>query len=123
MDAIATINSSISIVKRLYEISKNIEEAEFRNLLADLSNELGDAKLEIAGLKEELAKLKQENAELKTARAPREKPKVKWGCYIFPPDENLYCSACYDTKGLKSLTHRVNSQHRSCPVCKATIFT
>ena len=61
MDLLSTINHSISLVGRLREISKNITEAEFKNVLADLSNELADAKLQIASLKEENATLRQEN--------------------------------------------------------------
>jgi hypothetical protein len=120
MDLITSINHSISIAKRLREISKNIAEAEFRNLLADLSNELGDAKLEIASLKEQLARISEENHRLKTA-APekRQKPKLKWGCYQFEGEEGLFCTACYDTKGRKIMTSRMNSNYRSCPVCKS----
>ena len=50
MDILATLNHSISLVSRLREISKNLSEAEFKNLLADLSSELADAKIKIAEL-------------------------------------------------------------------------
>jgi hypothetical protein len=120
MDVISTINNSISIVSRLREISKNISEAEFKNLLADLSNELADAKILIATLKEQVAALKQENAQLKAAGNPHsEKPTMKWGCYQFDGDTGLYCTACYDTKGKKIQTTRANSKYRMCPVCQA----
>lgn len=124
MDIISNLNNSISIVSRLIEISKNISEAEFKNLLADLSLELADAKLELANLKEELALLKQKNAELERAKPEnKQKPTLLWGCYKFEGEEGLFCTACYDTKGLKSQTNRVSSNFRSCPVCKATIGT
>ncbi len=123
MDVISTINNSITIVSRLREISKNVSEAEFRNLLADLSNELADAKLQIASLKEQLAKLSEENAALKaTSPEKKEKPSgVQWGCYLFENDQGLYCTACYDSKGKKSLATRLNSKFRQCPVCKALL--
>jgi hypothetical protein len=54
-DIITGINNAIALVTRLREVSKNISEVEFKNLLADLSGELADAKLQIAELKERLA--------------------------------------------------------------------
>ena len=124
-DAFAAINTSITLVSRLREISSHINEAEFKNLLADLSIQLADAKLQIAGLKEQLADQVDEIRALKRA-APegKEKPSgTKWGCYQFKDDDGLYCTACYDTKGAKSRTNRVNSMMRMCPVCQATLFS
>lgn len=122
MDLLSTINHSISLVGRLREISKNISEAEFKNILADLSNDLADAKLQIASLKEDNANLRQENNELKRVAAPvEEKPKVKWGCYQFEGDAKLYCTACYDTKRKKITVTRLNSKSHQCPVCKALL--
>jgi hypothetical protein len=122
MDVLAGIDRSIGLVKRLREISKKVSEAEFRNVLGDLSNELADAKLKIATLKEQLATQVEEIRELKRAASQaKQKPSVKWGCYKFEGDENLYCTACYDSKGVKSLTNRLNTKLRQCPVCKAQI--
>ena len=124
MDVLATINHSISLVTRLREISKNLSEAEFKNLLADLSGELADAKLQIAELKTQLASQADELRLLKaTAPVNKEKPTIKWGCYKFDAQEGLFCTACYDSKGKKSLTNRLSSSRRSCPVCKAEIGT
>jgi len=120
VDVISAINNAISIVTRLKEISKNVSEAEFRNLLANLSNELADAKIQIASLKEQVAALAEENHALKHAKTEKkEKLALKWGCYIFEGDDRLYCTACYDTKGQKNLTNRLSSTRRVCPVCKA----
>ena len=122
VDIISSINNSISIVKRLCEISKNISEAEFRNLLADLSNELADTKLQMASLKEQLAQCTEENRALKSARPEeKEKPLVQWGCYRFKNGDGLYCTACYDTQGKKIRTTRLSSKFRQCPVCKAML--
>jgi uncharacterized coiled-coil DUF342 family protein len=60
MDIITTIGTSIALAKRLREISKNIEDAEFKNVLADLASELADLKLEAATLKEQIAVLQEE---------------------------------------------------------------
>ncbi len=111
-----------SLVKQLREISKNVSEAKFRNLLADLSIELADAKLKIAALKEELAVQTEGIRELKrTPDAKSKPPGMKWGCYQFEGDDRLYCTACYDTNGLKSATNRLNTKFQQCPVCKAQI--
>ena len=124
MDIISLINNSINLLSRLKKISDNIKEAEIKNVLADLSNELADVKLAAADLKEQLVTLREENAALKHHKAADEKPKIKWGCYYFDDDDSrLYCTACYDSKGAKSLTNRVNSKFRRCNVCNATIGT
>lgn len=49
-DLITAVSTAITLATRLREISKNIEDAEFKNLLADISLELADAKLKIADL-------------------------------------------------------------------------
>jgi hypothetical protein len=122
-DIIYGINNAITLVGRLREVSKNIAEIQFKNLLADLSGELADAKLQIADLKERLAIQAQEIQALKRADPnARQKPSgTKWGCYRFDGDDGLYCTGCYDSKGLKSRTNRVDSRSRSCPVCRAVI--
>ncbi len=123
MDIFSTVENSISLVQRLREISKNIEEAEFKNLVADLSSELADIKLEAANLKEKVATLEEENRLLKQKAPESEKQPVgtKWGCYQFENDDGLYCTACWDSKRQKSRTNRSGSKWRHCPVCGATI--
>lgn len=123
MDIIATISTSITLAKRLREISKNIEDAEFKHLLADLSSDLADLKLEAASLKDRIASLQEENALLKqTIPSAEEKPIArKWGCYQFSGDDGLYCPACWDSKRKKSSTTRVNSKFRLCSVCQAPL--
>ena len=124
MDVLATLTHSISLVGRLREISKNLSEAEFKNLLADLSSELADAKIHIAELKTQLAALAEENRSLKVAASEnKQKPSQKWGCYQFEGEQGLFCTACYDSRGAKSLTNRLSSTRRSCPVCKAVVGT
>lgn len=120
MEILTSINASIEIVKRLREISKKIEVAEFSNLLADLSNELADSKMEVVTLKEEVINLKNKIRELETKASSKNETKtVKWGCYQFENDDGLYCTACFDTKGEKIRTTRVRGGTRQCPVCKA----
>ncbi|MEA3331291.1 MAG: hypothetical protein U9Q29_06310 [Campylobacterota bacterium] len=123
MDIISSVSDSIGLVKRLREISKNINEAEFKNLLADLSCELADVKLEAAGLKEKLASLQEENRVLKLTTPDKEEKPIgtKWGCYQFKDDDGLYCTGCWDSQHKKIRTNRATSKYRMCPVCKATI--
>jgi DNA-directed RNA polymerase subunit RPC12/RpoP len=66
-DLISTVSTAISLANRLREISKNVEEAEFKNLLADLNLELADAKLKIADLISENATLKDKLNSLTSA--------------------------------------------------------
>lgn len=58
-DLITTVSTAISLATRLREIGKNIEDAEFKNLLADLSLELAEVKLKMADLISENAQLKE----------------------------------------------------------------
>lgn len=123
MDPVSALDQAIKLVGRLRAISKNIAEAEFKNVLAELLSELADAKVQIAGLKEQLAAQASEIQALKTA-APGTKPKpsgVKWGCYQFDGDDGLYCTACYDSRGVKSRTTRIDTHTRRCPVCGAAL--
>jgi len=119
--AISAIKTSIELVGKLREIAKNMEQAELKATIAALANQLADANLKMAELKEEMATIKEENQALKN-RAENGKPTVKWGCYIFEGDERLYCPACFDTKGKKHLTTRVNSKKRQCSVCHTELF-
>jgi hypothetical protein len=124
MDLFTTASTSLTLLKRLREISKNIADAEFKNVLADLSSEMADLKLQAADLKERLAALQEENSLLKSTSAPAEERPigVKWGCYMFEGEpDNLYCTACWDSKRKKHLTTRATSRFRLCPVCKATL--
>lgn len=66
-DIISSVSAAIGLAGHLREISKNIEDAEFKNLLADLSLELADAKLKIADLVSENADLKEKLHSLTSA--------------------------------------------------------
>ena len=125
MDIISIIGTSIGLAQRLREISKNVADAEFKNLLADLSSELAHAKLEAASLKEKLAALQEENALLKQTVSPSaEKPSGrKWGCYQFEGESGLFCPGCWDSKRKKSSTTRIDTHFRKCSVCQAMLGT
>ena len=66
-DLITSLSTAITLATRLREISKNIEDAEFKNLLADLSLELADAKFTISDLMNENVELKDKIKALSSA--------------------------------------------------------
>lgn len=70
-DIISTVSTAITLATRLREISKNIEVAEFKNLLADLSLELADAKFKLADLVAENAELREKLHSLTSATGER----------------------------------------------------
>jgi len=119
---VSAIKESIGLVNRLRETSKKKEQVELKATLAELANRLADANMRMSALKDEIAVLKEENKAL-TSRAEGEKPKVKWGCYVFNGDNNLYCPACFDAQGRRYLTTRVDSRKRQCSVCRTTLFS
>jgi hypothetical protein len=74
---------------------------------------------ENSALKDRIVELENEISSLKSIT--QQKPKVKWGCYQFEGEDNLFCPACYDTKKLKHLTTRLSNGTRRCVVCKTTL--
>lgn len=128
-DVAGAIQSAIEIVQRLRSLSKKIEDAEFKMLLADLSSDLADAKLEAANLKFEIAKLKED---LHTAQAVAEaitdgKPVLKEGAYSFSGEEGAFCTACFDVRRQRVRLTRLAPPFDSfgkweCPSCKAILW-
>ncbi len=117
---IGTIKGAVATIGKLREITKSMEQAELKATIADLANQLADAQLQVAELKNEMLALQTENQAIKS-KENEEKPTVKWGCYKFTGDDSLYCPACYDTKGEKRLTTRINSMRRMCSVCRTVL--
>lgn len=50
-----------------------------------------------------------------------ERPTLKWGCYKFEGIKGLYCPVCYEEKGLKIATSRINGGIYKCPKCNAKL--
>ena len=100
MDVVASLQHAIEIAGKLRALSKRIEDAEFKMLLADLSGELADAKLDLANLKVEMANLLSENQRLKQEVAGKgaQKPKMADGGYVFEGEDGHFCTACFDIK-------------------------
>jgi len=66
MVEITAITNAISLLTRLKQISGNIRDAEFKNLLADLSLELAEVKIKMAGLMNEKLELENRIKELES---------------------------------------------------------
>lgn len=99
---ITSINNAITLAQRLREISKNIEDAEFKNILADLSLEIADTKLSLAQVTEENAQLKSELTKLKHSRGESKSELIYKGfAYYSDSDDGPFCSGCYDTNKSK----------------------
>ena len=77
MNILSSLSTSISLAKRLQEISKNISEAEFHALLAELSDQLSSLKLEASNLKDQIRELKEENNLLKNKEVNEEDELLK----------------------------------------------
>ncbi|EHH1187278.1 hypothetical protein OTE47_004254 [Vibrio vulnificus] len=123
-DVLSSISQAIGLVKRLREVSKNIEDAEFKSLLADLNLELADTKLALAEVIEQNTKLKLEVNELKNSQGSNlSKLEYREFAYFDSSDDGPFCSGCYEAKNQKirlrkaSPTFRTFGHHK-CPVCK-----
>ena len=128
MDVIASIQNAIEVAGKLRALSKKIEDAEFKMLLADLSNDLADAKLEAADLKIALAASLEENESLKKSlnQKSTQIPTLSEGAYAFEGEEGLFCTACFDTAQKKVRVTPLSGAFRHfgkwrCPVCKASL--
>ena len=123
-DLISSLTTAISLAQRLNEISKHIQNAEFKNLLADLNLELADTKLKLANIIDENAKLKQELTEAKHSKGQVPHSLVfKNGLYFTEEDDGPYCPGCYDSKGQQiRITKQKPPFNRfgdyQCPTCK-----
>ncbi len=100
VDVVHAIQSAIDITGRLRNLSKKIEDSDFKMLIADLLGELADAKVKVAQLQGDLAKLIEENQSLTAKLTVKTllKPIFKDGAYTLEGDEGAFCTSCFDTK-------------------------
>ena len=128
MDVVATLQNAIEIAGKLRTLSKKVEDADFKMLVADLSNELADAKLAVANLKSELAYSKTTLLELQQRQEAKDssRPSVVDGAYEFEGVDGAFCTACFDSNGRKSRLSKLPAPFNAfgkweCPVCKAIL--
>lgn len=119
--ALGSIKAAAEALKHLQEISSSMKHVELKSTIAQLANDLVDTQMQLANLKQEMLSLEEENQRLKGKEA-KERPMIKWGCYEFYGDDNLYCTACWDRDGRKSVVSRKDSKRRYCPVCQAIMY-
>ncbi|NOH69446.1 hypothetical protein [Vibrio rotiferianus] len=123
-DVLSSIGHAVSLAKRLREISRNIEDAEFKNLLADLNLELADTKLALADVIEQNSQLKLEINEIKNSQGFNlNQLKFKEFAYYNSNDDGPFCSACYETKNQQVRLSKVTGSfstfgHHKCPSCR-----
>lgn len=123
MDVISSINNAISLAQRLREISKNIEDAEFKNVLADLSHEIADTKLALAVMTEENANLKNELTTLRNSKGQSSNMKFEEFAYFESNGDGPFCPGCYDSSGTIIRLSKLSGAFtafgsHTCPSCK-----
>ena len=128
LEVVQALQSAIDITGKLRNLSKKIEDSEFKMLLADLLGELADAKVKVAQLQGDLAKLTEENQTLTTKLNTKStlKPIYKDGAYSFEDDDGAFCTACFDTKQQQVRLSRLEPPFDTfgkweCPSCNALL--
>jgi hypothetical protein len=123
IDTLKTFGTALGSIKTITEIAASISNAKLRQemngKIAELQDTLLAARQQMLEMQEKYELVLKENKQLKEAVVPKVRPRMKWGCYQFDGDDGLFCTACYDTKGQKNQTTRLNSKYRQCPVCQA----
>lgn len=124
-DVIGSIGHAITLAKRLREISKNIEDAEFKNLLADLNLELADTKIALADVMEQNAQLRTELATIKHSRGGDSQEALTFKEFAYFTESNYgpFCSKCYETENKRIRLKKVTGAfttfgHTRCPSCE-----
>jgi hypothetical protein len=122
VDIISPINNALTLLARLKETSGNITGAEVKKLLEELDLELANAKLVATELQAQIDNSQGKDSALEKPEQTKEKPNIKNGCYYFNDAISwLYCSVCYDSKGVKSQTQVGPAGYRICRVCSASL--
>jgi TolA-binding protein len=126
VDTLKTLGTALGGIKAITDIAATITNAKLRQemngKIADLQGTLLMARQQMLEMQEKYEQVLQENKKLKEAAAtPKAKPRMKWGCYEFEGEDGLFCTACYDMKGQKIQTTRININFRQCPACKAML--
>ena len=127
-EILSTLSTAISLAVRLREISKNIEDAEFKNLLADLSLELATLKIEMADIQIKSLEKNNEIESLKEKLKNKEKNVGFLGARYYvnksgEPTGSPFCPVCWaKSHDLYPLIRWNQSQTTNkCGVCENTI--
>jgi len=127
MDVMSLIQQALDASNKLRELSKKIEDAEFKMLLADLHSALADAKLESGDLKMKLALAQEQVHSLQ--QELKEKPQARpiyssEGLYDFEGELGRFCTACWDVRQQKVRVSEVAADFHfagrwKCPSCNS----
>jgi hypothetical protein len=127
-DLMSAMSTAISLAGRLREISKNVGDAEFKNILADLSLELADAKLAMADIQVKGIDKDKEIEALKEKLKNKVKTVGFQGARYYAnndgePTGSPFCPTCYaKDHELYPLTSWSRKEYTNkCGVCKNTI--
>lgn len=125
MPVFETITAALGTLKGLTELVSSVSNAkiktELNNKIIELQGSMIRVQQEMLEMQDKYEAVLRENKHLKEATVPRPKGKPKWGCYELEGEEGLFCPTCYDTKGQKIQTTRLNSRFRMCPICKVSL--
>lgn len=126
LETVKTFGTALGSIKTITDIAATIKNAQLRqemnSKIAELQGTLLTARQQMLEMQEKYERVLLENKELKESPAiAKIKPGRKWGCYQFDGEDGLFCTACYDTKGQKIQTTRLNPNFRQCPVCKSML--
>lgn len=127
MDVMALIQQALDASSKLRELSKKIEDAEFKMLLADLHSALADAKLESGELKMKLAAAQEQVLSLQQQLTQKQQTRPTYtdeGVYSFDGETGRFCTGCWDVHQRKVRLTAVPEDFHfagkwSCPSCDA----
>lgn len=123
--ALASISTSIAILKSLREIDADYDSATYKLQIADLATNLAEAKLLVVDMKDEIEAKDSEIDRLKAFDGNLDNLKIVNGFYYGvdadgSPQGFPYCTYCIDKKrGLFRLIRKADSVRGSCfcPEC------
>ncbi|HBO4355079.1 TPA: hypothetical protein L4U31_002837 [Pseudomonas aeruginosa] len=127
VDIVALLQQALDASSKLRELSKKVEDVEFRMLLADLQTALADAKLESVDLKVKLAAAQEQVLALQQQiqSTHDDRPTITdLETYAFYGETGHYCTGCWDIHQRKVRLRTVPADFQfagklSCPGCGA----
>lgn len=124
MTGLSAAAQALDITRKLRDLEKDFDRAEFKMQIADLYTALSDARMALADAKEELAKKEAEIRSLKEAKTDKMRTVAHRG-YNFGIDGHgksigrPFCPVCEKTKGIQIQITKGTGRHDICPSCKA----
>jgi len=110
---IGAVNSTVTLAKGLYEISKEYDNSVLIRQISELN-------LQLAQVQNEAAKMMEELRDLKAEADEQEKNPLTYNSAVYIGKDNFpYCPACYDNQRKRIHVHKLpNHSSFFCPVCR-----